>query len=663
VLPAFQRESFSEGADDSGVYHQGQVIRVWVRQPWFTTGNGELLGVLVGERAEGPLNEVARDAMSPLGPQAPITVDDFPNAVDIRSTLPGHDGLGVAGHDVRFDSTRGLWFADITISADLGYRPFVKLALVRFQPESVDGAYVSEPVITEPIRLGATRTTYLVRNGTDVDVSVVGYELRNEMTAQFQFADPDISDPDLRWTDLDSPVQLTKTLPGGGSNQVDWHATLPLPADSRPIRLVIEDAERLTQQTPTDGQLVDSIAYVEAIVVPAGWTAPPATTPGAPESVTATPQHQSVNVTWAPPSDDGGSPILNYTVQRRTGTGTWGDDEVVDAPTTTLLISGLTNGEQYGFRVRATNAAGSGPWSTRADATPTASAPAQIAPLQVLGGHQAALVSWDPPPDNGSSITGYRIERRQGTGPWGNGVDLSATQTRHIARGLTNGVSYEFRVRASSTLGDGPWSDPVAAIPDVMTPGKVRRVVALSGVGAATVRWRTASDRGSTILRYRVQRRAGSAGAWGTPVLVDPSETSVEITGLAPGSTWEFRVRAENAVGNGNWSSPAAVTVSSTVTVPGQVQSVALAPGDEVLTVTWLEPADGGSPIIEYTIERKPSSTPLWPALGRVTVPGDQLVHTYTGLVNGTSYDVRVRAVNAVGDGPLSVAATGSPTP
>jgi hypothetical protein len=53
----------------------------------------------------------------------------------------------------------------------------------------------------------------------------------------------------------------------------------------------------------------------------------------------------------------------------------------------------------------------------------------------------------------------------------------------------------------------------------------------------------------------------------------------------------------------------------------------------------------------------------LWPAIGTVLVPGDQLVHTYTGLVNGTSYDVRVRAVNAVGEGTWSVAATGSPTP
>jgi titin len=283
--------------------------------------------------------------------------------------------------------------------------------------------------------------------------------------------------------------------------------------------------------------------------------------------------------------------------------------------------------------------------------------------LQAQGGHRAALLRWDPPADNGSIITGYRVERREGTGAWGNGVDLSATQTRHIARGLTNGVSYEFRARASSALGDGPWSDPAAATPDVMTPGRVRQVSASSGIESATVRWRGASDRGSAILRYRVQRRQAGSPTFGAPVIVDAAETSIEITGLAAGSSWEFRVRAENAVGDGAYSSPAAVTISSTVAEPGQVVGVAVAPGNATLTVTWPEPTDGGSPIVEYELQRKSSSTLLWPALAGVTVPGDQLVFTYAGLTNGTSYDVRVRALNAVGEGPWSLPATGSPAP
>jgi hypothetical protein len=663
VLPAFQRRTFDEG-DTYGVFHEGQAVRVWLRGPWFTTGNGELLGVLVGEREDGPLNEVARDALSPLGPSGPVTVDDFPNAVDTRATLPGHPGVGVAGHEVRFDADRNLWFADVAISADLGYRSFIKLAFVRYQPVSIARAFIGEPVITEPIRLGATRQAQITRVGSDVEIHVNGYELGNRMTAQFQYADPDISDPDLCWVDIGAPTVLTKTPPGSLSDLVEWRATLPLPVDSRPVRVVVEDAERLVQQTTTGSQLVDSIAYVETIAVPTGWSAPPASTPGAPQSVTATPQHQAANVSWSEPLDDGGSPVTSYTVQRRTGTDAWGDPVEVSAPTTSLLVTGLTNGVRYGFRVRATNVAGSGPWSTRADATPAPSAPAQIDTVQALSGHRTALVRWDPPIDNGSPITGYRVERRQGTGPWGNGVDLSATQTRHIARGLSNGVGYEFRVRSSSSLGDGPWSAPVPVTPDAMRPAKVRNVVGLpAGIGTATVRWRPAAERGSAILRYRVQRRPVGTPTWGTPVDVGAAETSVEITGLAAGSSWEFRVRAENAIGNGDWSSPAAVTISSTVALPGQVTGVVLAPGNATLTVTWSEPADGGSAIIEYELQRKPSSSMLWPAIGTVLVPGDQLVHTYTGLVNGTSYDVRVRAVNAVGEGTWSVAATGSPTP
>jgi hypothetical protein len=663
VLPAFKRSTFNEGTTYA-VVHQGQTIRVWVRRPWFLTGNGELLGVLVGSSAGGPLTEVARDAMSPTGPQAPITVDDFPNSVEIRRDLLGDGALDVAGHEVRFDTATNSWFADIEIGTDLGYRPFIKLALVRFQPESVDGAHVSDAVITEPIRLGARREAQVTLNSSDptlVDVWVRGYELDNVMTAQFQYADPAMSDPDLRWTDIDVPVVLTKSALSGTSEH-EWTATIALPTTlvgAPPVRVVIEDAEQLTASAGAG--VVDSISYVETIELPAAWTGPPATVPGAPSSVTATPQHQAVTVSWVAPAD-GGSPILRYQVQQRSGSSGWLDAVEVTAPGTSVLITGLTNGVEYGFRVRAVTAVGAGAWSTRVNATPTATAPTQVGPLQVTGGNRAALVSWSAPPDNGSAITAYRIERRQGTGAWGSGVDLSSTQTRHIARGLTNGVSYEFRVRASSVLGDGPWSDPAAVVPATMVPGRVRRVTAVSGVGSATVSWRPAADRGSSILRYEVQRRAGTSGPFGTTVNVDAAESSLVIAGLAPGSIWQFRVRAVNAVGNGQFSSSDSITILSSVAVPGQVTGVAVVPGDASLTVTWSQPADGGSPISEYTVQQKASSGLVWPPTG-VTVPPDQLVSVIAGLVNGTSYDVRVRAVNAAGVGAWSTTISGSPTP
>ncbi len=247
-----------------------------------------------------------------------------------------------------------------------------------------------------------------------------------------------------------------------------------------------------------------------------------------------------------------------------------------------------------------------------------------------------------------------------GIGAWGDGVDLAATSTRYIARGLTNGTTYEFRVRASNALGDGPWSDPSVVTPAVMVPARVRRVVAASAGGLVLLRWREAAERGATLVRYVVERRTPAGGGWGTPIEVAADQTQLTVAGLAPGTMWEFRVRAENSVGAGLWSPPAAVTVEAGGTVPSAPTGVAVAPSDASLTATWVEPSDGGSAIVSYTVQRRLAGGSWGNA---VDVPGDQLVHRYDGLVNGTTYGVRVRAVNAVGAGDWSAEVLGVPTP
>lgn len=83
---------------------------------------------------------------------------------------------------------------------------------------------------------------------------------------------------------------------------------------------------------------------------------PQPTAPGAPGAVAATPGDGRATVSWQAPSSDGGSAILRYRV-----VGTPGDAAVtVDAPATSALVTGLTNGTAYTFTVRAVNAVGEG---------------------------------------------------------------------------------------------------------------------------------------------------------------------------------------------------------------------------------------------------------------------------------------------------------------
>ena len=73
-----------------------------------------------------------------------------------------------------------------------------------------------------------------------------------------------------------------------------------------------------------------------------------------------------MTLSWEAPENDGGFAITDYEV-RINGRGNWIS---IGSTHTTHTVTGLTNGTAYVFQVRAVNAAGSSPYSNRAEATP-----------------------------------------------------------------------------------------------------------------------------------------------------------------------------------------------------------------------------------------------------------------------------------------------------
>jgi len=82
--------------------------------------------------------------------------------------------------------------------------------------------------------------------------------------------------------------------------------------------------------------------------------------------------------------------------------------------------------------------------------------------------------------------------------------------------------------------------------------------------------------------------------------------------------------------------------------VPGVPQNFTAVPGDGEVTLSWTEPEeDGGEPITGYQVSSNNGTT--W-----VTAESNNN-HTFTGLINGTVYTFKVRAVNANGYGAEAV--------
>ena len=163
-------------------------------------------------------------------------------------------------------------------------------------------------------------------------------------------------------------------------------------------------------------------------------------------------------MSWNAPAD-GGSSILRYDYRYASadGNGSYGEWMEVEggASTTTVTVSGLTNGVRHAFQVRAVNAIGEG---DRATINETPGAVPGTPALAARGGNGIVTLMWDAPADDGGApILRYDVRYRESGGTWGTWmeVDGEADARSTTIMDLTNGTTYEFQVRAVNGKGDG----------------------------------------------------------------------------------------------------------------------------------------------------------------------------------------------------------------
>lgn len=163
VLPTFGWQRQTETSVKRSVRYGGG-LRVYLKRPWFSSGDGELLGVALW-RGELP-DQAHRDryksyftqwGMDPIWQTAPLygapSTWQFPDRqaeahnVSLEE-IPGFN-IDVVAYPVEFDSERQLWYADLTLDPGDTYAPFVRLGLVRYQPDALPDARVSRVVLAD----------------------------------------------------------------------------------------------------------------------------------------------------------------------------------------------------------------------------------------------------------------------------------------------------------------------------------------------------------------------------------------------------------------------------------------------------------------------------------------------------------------------------------
>ena len=273
--------------------------------------------------------------------------------------------------------------------------------------------------------------------------------------------------------------------------------------------------------------------------------------PGGPASLTTTPGDEEVALVWSAPADDGGAPVTGYEYRYAAGDAVPGDTPWRSAGLNLeWTVTGLTNGQQYAFEVRALSRVGEGE-ALGALATPVGrlGVPAS---LTATAGNEEVELAWSPPADvGGESVTGYEYRYAAGAAvprdtPWRSaGLNLEWTVT-----GLTNGQQYAFEVRARNRVGEGEARGALAT--PVGRPGVLASLTATAGDGEVALVWSApADDGGAPVTGYEYRYAAGDAVPGDTPWR--SAELSLEwtVTGLTNGQQYAFEVRARNRVGPG----------------------------------------------------------------------------------------------------------------
>jgi hypothetical protein len=291
LIPAWNWVNVSSAAAPSSS-RVGNVLRVYLGRPWFKSGIGELLGVVVASPPPGAsfptglqpfVSGFGSDPVFVTGSVGSPGVDDFGLATHNGTSLLLEEQTGVvpwvnvAGHEVSWDKDRRLWFADISIGAGESYFPFVKLALVRYQPASLPGIELSRVVQADFIQLTPNRSMGLTYpSPTEVDVKVVGpgylatssTDTPDTMRAYLQLKTVETSDPDLKWViDPAQPDGTLLTVTSSSDTNTVWTATvtLPKPRGTVPYRiLVAEFEEHLVVRA---GNLGSKVTYLDAIEI------------------------------------------------------------------------------------------------------------------------------------------------------------------------------------------------------------------------------------------------------------------------------------------------------------------------------------------------------------------------------------------------------------
>ncbi|XP_026169362.1 receptor-type tyrosine-protein phosphatase S isoform X9 [Mastacembelus armatus] len=397
------------------------------------------------------------------------------------------------------------------------------------------------------------------------------------------------------------------------------------PEDEMPIGRNVLELNGVRESANYTCVAMSSLGIIEATAQVLVKTLPkPPGTPIVTET-TAT----SVTITWDSGNPD---PVSYYIIQYR-AKGPDSKYETVDSITTTRYsIGGLYPNTEYEIRVSAFNSIGQGPPSARVEARTGEQAPAS--PPRNVQAHiisqNTVMVRWEEPEEPNGQVKGYRVYYTMDPSRPINEWQIHNVQDSVITtiQNLITSETYTIQVLAFTSVGDGPFSDPVhvKVMPGVPgQPGKFK-------VGKVTdtsieLTWEPAYTK-EGIVNYELLYKPVRFGS--LEKLTFGPRNSYTVEGLKANTEYSFSLAAISNKGIGAFTNEL-VQRTSQANVPRNF-SVNLATKTSVL-LTWEFP-ESSNPY-RFTVEYNRQKMEVDARLRKAVIPN---------LQPNTSYDFKITA-------------------
>ncbi|MEU3783130.1 hypothetical protein [Streptomyces sp900129855] len=269
-------------------------VRVWLERPWFSSGAGEELAVVCGDKLISPLTELSREISCLLHDPThgstvpePLLAPSFGNGRQRGRVRLCASSLekDVVTFQPTWDPERASWYVDLRFPTGMAYFPFVRLALARYQEHSLPGCELSPIVPTAFLQTVPDRTLTCAVSGDRAHVTLSGpapessadehgdvIARPNTVAAVVEVQDPAFTDPYLGWTAVDGVETLLNGAPAVAGHPVVWEGDVPLPpTGGRRLRIAVREyelhpADDRTASPPVS--LTEARRLVHADIVP-----------------------------------------------------------------------------------------------------------------------------------------------------------------------------------------------------------------------------------------------------------------------------------------------------------------------------------------------------------------------------------------------------------